>query len=656
MGRGSVRRFLLFGGLLVAAVLPSPLSAEIYEVKSGDSLSSIAADFGISQTLIESLNPELDSPDLLFVGQQLTLPDGVIPVSSSVILTHTVQPGDTLNAIAAFYGVDAAIIQSLNPGLNADLLFVGTELTVRDDLSSPASAPTTQAPDPTPDPTVGADSPPPVTTTPSGVTTVAPYLVLPGDTYSGLAERFNTTIAKLFALNPRVPPNALQAGSLIFVPHAGGVVLAPSDPATAGFDGTEPYLVVPGDSASLIAQNHGVTLAQLAAANPDVDLATVFVGQTLNIPLPDGSATTTTVTDPTTPLDLTVYLVRPGDNATLIAEIHKLSLLQLRALNPSQNLDLLQAGQQLVVPLVDLPPPPPGTVPAGAPPPRHYTIVAGDTLTAVAAGFGLSADVIIGLNPRLDPNLLVIGQDLRIPGTTPIPTASRIVTTDFGDSLEYVAARLGVLPHTLIANNPFIGDVGFIAAGATFVVPDREGILVYVQQGDTLAAIAAIHGTTIDAIVSDPRSGVTDSNGLIIGQELIVPIFVPDFIWPATGQITDGYGVCRTLDCSVRHGGVDIAQFATAGGPILAAAPGVVTFAGGSYCCGLGFNVEIDHGNGWFTRYAHLNGPPPVVLGQQVAQGDTVGFSGTTGFSTGVHLHLEMEHNGWGLDALNYLP
>ena len=83
---------------------------------------------------------------------------------------------------------------------------------------------------------------------------------------------------------------------------------------------------------------------------------------------------------------------------------------------------------------------------------------------------------------------------------------------------------------------------------------------------------------------------------------------------------------------------------------------GVVTTVGGSWCCGLGFFVEIDHGNGWVSVYGHLNGPAWVFEGQVLEAGDPIGEVGTTGFSTGVHLHLELYHNEWALDALNYLP
>ena len=177
--------------------------------------------------------------------------------------------------------------------------------------------------------------------------------------------------------------------------------------------------------------------------------------------------------------------------------------------------------------------------------------------------------------------------------------------------------------------------------------------MVDVFAGDTLRGIAAAQGTTVLALALAADNGVTDPNGLIAGQEILIPVTTPEFVWPAQGLLTDGFGACRTGDCSLRHHGTDIAQD---GGAALAMAAGVVTFAGGSYCCGLGFHLEIDHGNGWLSRYAHLAGPPWVVEGEEVAAGEPIGQVGTTGFSTGVHLHVELEHNGWLLDALNYVP
>ena len=636
----------LLGGLLAVALLPAVALADPYEVQPGDTLSSIAAKFGLTTGLIQTLNPQIATPDLLYVGQRLTLPDNAVPLTDTVRLTHTVRPGETLGGLAALYGTSLAVLRALNPSLNPDLLFVGSALVVRDDFAPPPAAtaePIIATPAPAAPRLAGQD--------------VAPYLVQPGDTYNALALRFGASVAHLFALNPAVPPDGLRAGSVIFVPRSGGATVAPIAAPTAAPPAdfpTQPYTVLPGDSASQIAAAYGLTTGQLRLANPGIALDTVYVGQILHIPL-NPAALTEPSPEPAAPLELTTYTVQPGDSASGVAVLHQITLEGLAQLNPTLNLSILQIGQDLLVPRVDLPPPPPGSVLAGSPLGLRYTVQPGDTFTAVAARFGLPPAELQQLNPGIDLDLLTIGQELRLPGTEPIPIVSQTIVNEVTDGLEYVAARLGLLPHTLIANNPALAGADFVRAGTPLTVPDTEGVVIVVQPGDTLAAIAAARGSSVEAIAADPRNGVADPNRLIIGQELIVPIHLPDFTWPVGGLITDGFGACRTAACGIRHRGVDISQHRTPGGPVVAIADGEITFVGGSYCCGLGLNLEISHANGWTSRYAHLADTLPA-LGQRVLQGETIGHSGTTGFSTGVHLHLELEHNGWGLDALNYLP
>ena len=101
------------------------------------------------------------------------------------------------------------------------------------------------------------------------------------------------------------------------------------------------------------------------------------------------------------------------------------------------------------------------------------------------------------------------------------------------------------------------------------------------------------------------------------------------------------------------HGGTDIA--APGGTPILAAANGIVTAAnstdswGGSY----GYHVKLDHGNGQETLYAHCSSIC-VTVGQEVAQGEVIGYVGTTGASTGNHLHIEVRVGGERVDAMGW--
>jgi murein DD-endopeptidase MepM/ murein hydrolase activator NlpD len=122
------------------------------------------------------------------------------------------------------------------------------------------------------------------------------------------------------------------------------------------------------------------------------------------------------------------------------------------------------------------------------------------------------------------------------------------------------------------------------------------------------------------------------------------------FIWPVatTIRITNYFSARHPL-------GIDLGLSHAAGTPVMAVAPGKVTFAGGDACCSYGYYVIVDHGNGLKTLYAHLRSIS-VSVGQTVSQGQTLGPSGTTGYSTGVHLHFEVHKNGTRVDPIPYLP
>jgi len=122
---------------------------------------------------------------------------------------------------------------------------------------------------------------------------------------------------------------------------------------------------------------------------------------------------------------------------------------------------------------------------------------------------------------------------------------------------------------------------------------------------------------------------------------------------PAPGQpITSGFGVRKDplLGTPALHSGIDF-RFAV-GSPARATAPGVVTSAG--WNGGYGRMVEIDHGNGFATRYGHLS-RIEVKVGDRVTAGMVVGATGSSGRSTGPHLHYEVRHNGDAIDPLGLL-
>jgi murein DD-endopeptidase MepM/ murein hydrolase activator NlpD len=138
---------------------------------------------------------------------------------------------------------------------------------------------------------------------------------------------------------------------------------------------------------------------------------------------------------------------------------------------------------------------------------------------------------------------------------------------------------------------------------------------------------------------------------LVAATQILAPS--AGFIWPVVGPITQPFGVPE-LGVGAPHTGIDIAQ--DAGSPVRAAQIGRVVFAGGDPCCGLGYWVEINHGNHYSTVYGHLMRPPTVLAGSYITQGQVIGFSGNTGFSTGPHVHFEVRRDGVPIDPLGVLP
>lgn len=120
-------------------------------------------------------------------------------------------------------------------------------------------------------------------------------------------------------------------------------------------------------------------------------------------------------------------------------------------------------------------------------------------------------------------------------------------------------------------------------------------------------------------------------------------------IWPATGEVSSPYGL--RWGGTDFHPGMDIAN--DMGTPIVATADGVVTVAGWN-SGGYGNMVDIDHGNGIMTRYGHASAVV-VYPGQYVRKGQLIAYMGSTGFSTGPHVHYEVHINGQTVNPVSYL-
>jgi murein DD-endopeptidase MepM/ murein hydrolase activator NlpD len=162
----------------------------------------------------------------------------------------------------------------------------------------------------------------------------------------------------------------------------------------------------------------------------------------------------------------------------------------------------------------------------------------------------------------------------------------------------------------------------------------RETREEYLEEVESLAAQSAALAEAIRAAQTGAGSTGTGAPS------------AAGFIWPVNGVVVSGFG----MRWSRMHEGIDIA--AATGTPIWAAASGTVIHAG--WLGGYGNLVVVDHGNGLATAYGHASAIL-VVVGQQVSQGETIALVGSTGRSTGPHLHFEVRTNGVAVDPLLYL-
>ena len=181
---------------------------------------------------------------------------------------------------------------------------------------------------------------------------------------------------------------------------------------------------------------------------------------------------------------------------------------------------------------------------------------------------------------------------------------------------------------------PAVGGPRVEAAGAGPVVPSLEEML-----------------DSVDATIDDRGRQLTALHNLILTRELARQI-VPGGRPVESGYISSLYGQ-RTDPFDGRnafHSGLDFAG--TAGTRVLAAADGIVSHAGidGGY----GRLIEITHGNGYVTRYAH-NAKLLVEPGQTVKRGDPIALMGSTGRSTGTHLHFEVLREGRPVNPLSFV-
>lgn len=233
-----------------------------------------------------------------------------------------------------------------------------------------------------------------------------------------------------------------------------------------------------------------------------------------------------------------------------------------------------------------------------------------------------------------------------------------------GDTLARIADQFGISVDTIKWANDLRGDA--LSINQTLKIPPVTGIVYKVREGDTIYSIAKKYRTEAQKIVNFPFNDFSDPEtfALNIGQTLIVPDgmppvapvaptyqFTPSVFAGGTGQLAWPTSGVVTQYPSWYHMALDIASPAAPG--IAAADNGIVVLAEYSKW-GYGDHAMIDHGGGIVTLYGHMQAIY-VKPGDKVTKGQIIGKMGSTGRSTGTHLHFEVRKNGTIVDPRSYL-
>ncbi|MCB1164760.1 MAG: peptidoglycan DD-metalloendopeptidase family protein [Leptospiraceae bacterium] len=224
-----------------------------------------------------------------------------------------------------------------------------------------------------------------------------------------------------------------------------------------------------------------------------------------------------------------------------------------------------------------------------------------------------------------------------------------------GDTLSQISAKFKV-PMKLIAKSNSMAVHAVLRPGQDLTIPNRPGLTYKVKKNDRIAKVAEYYSVKLDEIRKD-NPDVANLDLLQPGETIFLPnakIPAPPPVWfrpVLSHRITSGYGwrVHPLYGYRNFHSGLDLAAHYQW---VSAARNGVVTYAGwmGSY----GMAIIIKHDNGLKTLYGHLS-RISVRVGQSVKGGQKIAISGTTGMSTGPHLHFEIIKNGQTVDPRRYM-
>lgn len=299
----------------------SPKPNFTYVVQVGDNLASIAASHYVSVDTIRGLNPQLKS-DQLVPGDELLIPDVDPPTETAEVeqeldgdlFFYVVRDGDTVSALAERFGITVRDIEAANPAVILDHIAVGQRIAM------------------------------PQASIPSEVREEAFeglfHVVQKGETLGAIAVLYNVESLQIIRLNELASPDQLAIGQKLKLPEDATLPELPTEEPAAG-EGLF-HIVKGGETLSGIAEQYEVGLSTLVEANNLGNADQLALGQEIFVP---GVVSATSESQ-------RIHVVQAGETLSSIAELYQLPLQALQSVNNLEDGDLLEEGQQLIVPEV----------------------------------------------------------------------------------------------------------------------------------------------------------------------------------------------------------------------------------------------------------------------------------------------------------------
>lgn len=305
---------------------------------------------------------------------------------------YTVQSGDTLSGIALKFSTTSSKLAQLNSISNPNLIYVGQRLLVNQSSNSNSSS-------------SGQSS----STTTNTETSSASYTVKSGDTLSGIASQYNTTVNQIVSLNQLSNPNLIYVGQVLKLKNS-QTTNSSSSSTAATTVGT--YTVKAGDTLSAIASRYSTSSSTLASLNSLSNPNLIYVGQVLKVSSNASTSSSTSSSANSTVTTAASYTVKAGDTLSAIAAKYGTTYQALASTNSISNPNDIYVGQVIKVS---------ATVTAASSQAASstnsngsYTVKSGDTLYGIALANGLNWQTLAKQNGISDPNVIFVGQKLSL--------------------------------------------------------------------------------------------------------------------------------------------------------------------------------------------------------------------------------------------------